>query len=58
MDAGSFNILPGRGVPAPASGQGQGRAGHSVSSSLGSDADMRWTMEERLEHVLSSVNAG
>ena len=51
MDAGSFNITPGRGAPAPA------RHGHSVTSSLGSETDMRWTMEERLEHMLGSMGA-
>ena len=52
MEAGSFNILPGRG-----GAQGHARPGHSVSSSLGSESDMRWTMEERLEHMLGTMNA-
>lgn len=47
MDAGSFNITP-----------DQGRSGHSASSSLGSEADMRWTVEERLEQMLSSMGSG
>ncbi|EKM55914.1 uncharacterized protein PHACADRAFT_209427 [Phanerochaete carnosa HHB-10118-sp] len=44
VDAGSFNITPDR---------IQGHAGHSASSSL----DMRWTLEERLEHMLGSVSS-
>ncbi|KAI9056894.1 hypothetical protein FKP32DRAFT_1615711 [Trametes sanguinea] len=51
MDAGSFNIMPGQ---ASAS---QGHVGHSTSSSIGSEADMRWTVEERLEHMLGSMGA-
>ena len=51
MDAGSFNIMPGQG------GRSQGPVGHSTSSSLGSEADMRWTVEERLEHMLGSMGA-
>ncbi|KAI0350253.1 hypothetical protein OH77DRAFT_1525055 [Trametes cingulata] len=51
MDAGSFNIMPGQG------GRSQGPVGHSTTSSLGSEADMRWTVEERLEHMLGSMGA-
>ncbi|TBU46979.1 hypothetical protein BD309DRAFT_952854 [Dichomitus squalens] len=53
LDAGSFNIMPGQ-------AQAQSRhpqPGHSTSSSLGSEADMRWTVEERLEHMLGSMGA-
>ncbi|OBZ75877.1 hypothetical protein A0H81_04772 [Grifola frondosa] len=46
-DAGSFNIAPER---------SQAHVGHSTSSSVGSD-DMRWTVEERLEHMLGSMGA-
>ncbi|KAI0781338.1 hypothetical protein BD413DRAFT_600720 [Trametes elegans] len=54
MDAGSFNIMPGQ------EGRAQGAAGHSkASSSVGSDAEMRWTVEEeRLEHMLGSMGTG
>ncbi|KAH8108167.1 hypothetical protein BXZ70DRAFT_1015801, partial [Cristinia sonorae] len=48
MDSGTFNI-------APESSQAQARVGHSTSSSVGSDVDMRWTVEERLEHMLGKV---
>ncbi|KAI0637385.1 hypothetical protein C8Q77DRAFT_1049585 [Trametes polyzona] len=51
MDAGSFNITPGQG------GRSQGHVGHSAASSVGSEADMRWTVEERLEHMLGSMGA-
>ena len=44
VDAGSFNITPDR---------AHGHAGHSASSSL----DMRWTLEERLEHMLGTVSS-
>ncbi|KAJ2975787.1 hypothetical protein NUW54_g11672 [Trametes sanguinea] len=50
MDAGSFNIMPGQ---ASAS---QGHVGHSTASSIGSEADMRWTVEERLEHMLGAIS--
>ncbi|GJE98131.1 hypothetical protein PsYK624_143530 [Phanerochaete sordida] len=46
VDAGSFNITP-------ELTHGHGGAGHSASSSL----DMRWTPEERLEHMLASVSS-
>ncbi|KAH9483993.1 hypothetical protein JR316_0003471 [Psilocybe cubensis] len=42
-DAGSFNIIPNRGP------------GHSNSSSLSTN-DINWTVEERLEHMLGSMN--
>lgn len=45
VDAGSFNITPDR-------AHGHAEAGHSNSSSL----DMRWTLEERLEHMLGTVS--
>ena len=49
LDAGSFNITP---------DHTHGHAvGHSTSSSVGSAADMRWTLEERLEHMLGSMSA-
>lgn len=48
MDAGSFNITP---------DHTRSHAGHSTSSSMGSAADMRWTVEERLEHMLGSMSA-
>ncbi|KAI0329827.1 hypothetical protein GY45DRAFT_1324417 [Cubamyces sp. BRFM 1775] len=51
MDAGSFNIMPGQGS------RSQGHVGHSTSSSMGSQADMGWTVEERLEHMLGSMGA-
>ncbi|PPQ81221.1 hypothetical protein CVT25_015744 [Psilocybe cyanescens] len=44
-DAGSFNIIPNRGP------------GHSTSSSLSTN-DINWTVEERLEHMLGSMNNG
>lgn len=47
VDAGSFNITPER---------IHGHAGHSASSSVGSAADMRWTLEERLEQMLGVVS--
>ncbi|KAI8999011.1 hypothetical protein BD414DRAFT_553218 [Trametes punicea] len=50
-DAGSFNILPGQ------AGRSQGNIGHSTSSSIGSEAEMRWTVEERLEDMLGSMGA-
>ncbi|EIW60763.1 uncharacterized protein TRAVEDRAFT_71059 [Trametes versicolor FP-101664 SS1] len=51
MDSGSFNIAgPGQG------GRSQGHVGHSTASSVGSEADARWTVEEeRLEHMLGSM---
>lgn len=55
MDSGSFNIMPG--ATAAANTRTQGHAGHSVSSSLGSQADMSWTVEERLEQMLGSMGA-
>ncbi|KAJ6546531.1 hypothetical protein DFH09DRAFT_1171276 [Mycena vulgaris] len=42
MEAGSFNILPNHPL------------GHSTSSSL-SEAEMNWTVEERLEHMLHGL---
>ncbi|KAJ7470608.1 hypothetical protein FB451DRAFT_1254284 [Mycena latifolia] len=42
MEAGSFNILPNH------------QLGHSASSSL-SEAEMNWTVEERLEHMLHGL---
>jgi len=48
VDAGSFNFLPNRG---PAAG-----GSHSHSSSLHSE-DIHWTVEERLEHMLGSMNS-
>lgn len=42
-DAGSFNIQP------------HGRGQHSHSGSLNSEADMHWTVEERLEHMLGTM---
>ncbi|KAJ7219133.1 hypothetical protein GGX14DRAFT_590195 [Mycena pura] len=42
IEAGSFNILPTHPL------------GHSTSSSL-SDSEMNWTVEERLEHMLSGL---
>jgi serine/arginine repetitive matrix protein 2 len=45
MDAGSFNILPNT------------RSGHSHSSSLQSESDIHWTVEERLEHMLGSLGS-
>ncbi|KAI0648259.1 hypothetical protein C8Q79DRAFT_564029 [Trametes meyenii] len=51
MDAGSFNITPGQG------GRTQSHVGHSTASSVGSEAEMRWTVEERLEQMLGSMGA-
>jgi len=51
MDSGSFNIAPEQ-MP-----EGRAAVGHSASSSVGSDADMRWTVEERLEHMLGKIAA-
>ncbi|TFK88789.1 hypothetical protein K466DRAFT_520221 [Polyporus arcularius HHB13444] len=53
MDAGSFNIMPG----ATGAAVSTRATGHSVSSSIGSQADMSWTVEERLEHMLGSMGA-
>ncbi|KAJ3554462.1 hypothetical protein NM688_g3099 [Phlebia brevispora] len=50
LDAGSFNITPDH-------AHGLGHAGHSASSSVGSASDMRWTLEEKLEHMLGSMSA-
>ncbi|THH32978.1 hypothetical protein EUX98_g1207 [Antrodiella citrinella] len=50
-DSGSFNIAPEQQVA------GYAPVGHSASSSVGSDADMRWTVEERLEHMLGKIAA-
>ncbi|KAF9009412.1 hypothetical protein BDQ17DRAFT_1322984 [Cyathus striatus] len=47
MDAGSINI-----IPSPT--HGATTSGHSASSSL-SITDSNWTIEERLEHMLSSI---
>ena len=44
MDSGSFNILPQR----PQS--------HATSQSAGSSSEMQWTVEERLEQLLGSMN--
>nr|VWP00497.1 SGE1 protein [Ganoderma boninense] len=55
MDAGSFNIMPGQGQGAPPPRHAQ--PGHSTSSSLGSEADMPWSVEERLERMLGSMGA-
>lgn len=44
-EAGSFNFLPTK------------RPGHSTSSSFQSDADIHWTVEERLEHMLGSMTS-
>lgn len=46
MDSGSFNITPD--LP---------QSGHSASSSLGSEAEMRWTVEETLEQMLGSMGS-
>jgi len=43
LDSGSFNILPNR----PQS--------HATTPSMGSESDMRWTVEERLESMLGSM---
>ncbi|KAI0695429.1 hypothetical protein C8T65DRAFT_46204 [Cerioporus squamosus] len=56
MDAGSFNIMPGA-ASAATSTRAPGHPGHSVSSSLGSQADVSWTVEERLEQMLGSMGA-
>lgn len=45
QEAGSFNFLPNR------------PAGHTSSPSFGSDTDVHWTVEERLEHMLGSIGA-
>ncbi|KAH8833522.1 hypothetical protein DL96DRAFT_443811 [Flagelloscypha sp. PMI_526] len=52
MDAGAFNIMPHRQneLPLPT----RSRPEHSATSSMSSGAD--WTMEDRLEHVLQSLN--
>jgi hypothetical protein len=42
-EAGSFNFMPTK------------AHGHSHSSSFNSEADMHWTVEERLEHMLGSM---
>lgn len=49
MDSGSFNITPDGNIQPP--------IGHSATSSLGSEADMRFTMEERLEQMLGSISS-
>lgn len=49
MDSGSFNITPDGNIQRP--------IGHSASSSLGSEADVRYTMEERLEQMLGSISS-
>ncbi|KAL0071466.1 hypothetical protein AAF712_001323 [Marasmius tenuissimus] len=46
MDAGSFNVIP-----------GQTNTGYSATSSL-SDADVQYTMEERLERMLGRLERG
>jgi len=43
LDSGSFNILPNRPVS------------HATTPSMGSESDMRWTVEERLESMLGSM---
>lgn len=48
MDAGSFNITPER---------PQAHLGHSTASSVGSEGDMHWTVEERLEQMLGSIGS-
>ncbi|KZT11638.1 uncharacterized protein LAESUDRAFT_720897 [Laetiporus sulphureus 93-53] len=48
VDSGSFNVAP---------EQPQASVGHSASSSIGSDAEMRWTVEERLEHMLGAMGS-
>lgn len=45
QEAGSFNFLP------------SGAAGHTSSPSFGSESDMQWTVEERLEHMLGSIGS-
>jgi len=45
LDSGSFNILPNQ----PQS--------HATTPSLGSESDVRWTVEERLEHMLGSMGS-
>ncbi|RPD59152.1 hypothetical protein L226DRAFT_536163 [Lentinus tigrinus ALCF2SS1-7] len=57
MDAGSFNIMPGAAAATSAGARAPSHPGHSVSSSLGSQADISWTVEERLEHMLGSMGA-
>ncbi|KAI0071815.1 hypothetical protein K474DRAFT_1686903 [Panus rudis PR-1116 ss-1] len=47
MDSGSFNIAP---------GASQRPFAHSATSSIGSSADARWTMEERTEQLIRSMN--
>lgn len=49
VDAGSFNIAP---------EHSQVRPGHSTSSSIGSEHDARWTLEERrLQQLLGSLGS-
>lgn len=49
VDAGSFNIAP---------EHSQARVGHSTSSSIGSEQDARWTLEERrLQQLLGSLGS-
>ena len=43
MDSGSFNILP-------------QRHSHATSQSAGSSSEVQWTVEERLEQLLGSMN--
>ncbi|TCD65627.1 hypothetical protein EIP91_002432 [Steccherinum ochraceum] len=38
------------------SGPPQGHVTHSATSSVGSDTDARWTVEERLEHMLGKIS--
>ncbi|THH08210.1 hypothetical protein EW145_g2856 [Phellinidium pouzarii] len=47
-EAASFNIKP-KDTPV---------SGHSHSGSLQTESDVHWTVEERLEHMLGSINAG
>ncbi|KAI0792868.1 hypothetical protein C8Q75DRAFT_751752 [Abortiporus biennis] len=46
MESGSFNITP---------DHLQANPGHSATPSFGSENDMRWTVEERLEQMLGSI---
>ncbi|OCH90289.1 hypothetical protein OBBRIDRAFT_607128 [Obba rivulosa] len=52
VDAGSFNITP----ELPQT-RAQHQLHHSASSSVGSSAQMSWTVEERLEHMLGTIGS-
>ncbi|EMD34457.1 hypothetical protein CERSUDRAFT_117312 [Gelatoporia subvermispora B] len=52
VDAGSFNITPELPQSRP-----HHQVQHSTSSSIGSSAQMSWTVEERLEHMLGSMGS-